>query len=195
MPPRSSKNMAETGPGRVVYVVGPSGAGKDTLLNGARMLLDACRNVHFIQREITRPPDPNGEDHQPVTEEQFEYRAALGLYALYWRAHGRAYGISAARLAELETGDTAVISGSRKSLDMARDVFSQCIVVHITAPRGILKARLLARGRETNEQINERLDRAATFPVDGDDVIEIVNLDDVDVGIARLAEVIKSFSP
>lgn len=61
--------------GRLVLVVGPSGAGKDTLIDYARSRLEADPDFHFARRVITRPPSV-GEDHESVDVEEFRSRVS-----------------------------------------------------------------------------------------------------------------------
>ena len=53
---------------RLVAIVGPSGAGKDTLIRGA---LAARPDLHLARRVITRPADTDSEDFDSVTEADF----------------------------------------------------------------------------------------------------------------------------
>jgi ribose 1,5-bisphosphokinase len=147
--------------GRLIYVMGPSGAGKDTLLGFARNRVTG-EPILFAHRYITRPSG-NGEDHVALTVEEFEARSALGLFALEWSSHGLRYGIGIELDAWLERGCTVVLNGSRQHLQQALDRYPAVDVVHIDAAPHVLEARLGARARESSEQVAARLARRAPF--------------------------------
>lgn len=173
--------------GHLVLVVGPSGVGKDSLLEGARAALSDDETLRFPRREITRPAEAGGEDHTPVTEDQFHARADLGGYALHWGAHGLWYGIGTAIDDDLAQGHRVVVNVSRTVLDQARARYSNLTIVAIDAPETVLRARLKARGRETPEDIERRLARARAFQVSGPDVVTFTNA-------APLAESVCAFT-
>lgn len=152
--------------GLLVLVVGPSGAGKDTVLAYARQQLALYKHVVFPRRVITRPPGP-GEAHEAVTEAEFSARR----FALSWAAHGLRYGIPQEIEADLEAGRIVIINVSRAVILQARERY-QCQVIEITAPTEILARRLAARGRESEADIAARLAREAA-PVDVD--VTIIN--------------------
>nr|QQZ51936.1 hypothetical protein JKL49_08100 [Phenylobacterium glaciei] len=133
---------------------------------------------------MTRPAEAGGEDHIPVDDAQFAAREAAGGYALTWRAHGLAYGIPAAIAEDLALDRTVVINVSRAVLDDARARFGQVRVLVVTADPEILAQRLALRGRESAEDIAQRLARAA-IPVAGEDVVEVRNDGARDEGVAR----------
>ncbi len=147
--------------GRLIYVVGPSGAGKDSLLHFAREHV-AGTSVVFAHRYITRDHGQN-ENHIALTPEEFAARSAQGLFALEWSSHELHYGIGIEIDAWLARGCTVVVNGSRAYLARALKRFPQLEVVHIHAAPHILAARLSARGRETQEQMAARLARQAPF--------------------------------
>ena len=147
------------GPGRLVLVVGPSGAGKDTLIAGARA---ACRDdatVVFPRRVVTRPAS-NFEDNDFVSKSAFEQAAAKGAFAFWWSAHGHDYGIPLAIDFDIECGRTVVCNVSRTMVDVVRKRYAHVMTILVTAPKDVLAARLAARDRASDGQILERLSRS-----------------------------------
>lgn len=143
----------------LVLVVGPSGAGKDTLLNTARQNLVSDRRFRFVRRAITRPADPGGEDHEPLTEAEFLARD----FALQWCAHGLHYGIPADIATDLALGITVIANVSRGVIETAAARYPTC-VIEVTAPPEVLAARLTARGRESAADVAARLARSVPLP-------------------------------
>jgi phosphonate metabolism protein PhnN/1,5-bisphosphokinase (PRPP-forming) len=190
-----SKNTVEAAlldAGRLVLVVGPSGVGKDTLINGARATLAGVPAVVFARREITRPADAGGEDHLAVDPAVFRARAHAGGYLLSWEAHGLGYGLPAALGHRLASGATVVANVSRAVLDQARASFPRLRIVSIVASRDVVAARLAARGREDPEAVAARLARGSAFEVTGEDVVVVRNDGQPHDGVAALVAAIRS---
>ncbi len=165
-------------------VVGPSGAGKDTLLALARTALAGDPRVRFVRRVITRPADVGDEGHEAVDRMAFERRRDGGGFALWWAAHGLLYGIPVDIEDDLRRGRIVVASVSRAVLKWAVSAYSGR-VLEVSAPPGKLAERLLARGREGAEDIARRL--AREVPLDPElDVIRIVNDGTPEEGAARM---------
>jgi ribose 1,5-bisphosphokinase len=147
------------GPGRLVLVVGPSGAGKDTLIARARA---ACRDdatVVFPARVVTRPPSIF-EDNEFISPSAFEQAAANGAFAFWWSAHGHMYGIPLAIDFDIEAGRTVVCNVSRTVVGAVRERYANVVTVLVTAPREVLGARLAARDRGTDGNVEDRINRA-----------------------------------
>ena len=140
----------------LVLVVGPSGAGKDTLLAAARGALRHDARFGFARRVITRPVDAGGEDHEAITEQEFAARD----FALQWQAHGLRYGIPAEVIGDREV---VVANVSRTVVAEAAERFSSR-VIEVTAPPELRAARLAARGREDEADVAARLARPAKLP-------------------------------
>ena len=173
----------------LVLVVGPSGAGKDTLMERAREALAGEARFRFVRREITRPKGAGGEDHDAVTYEVFAARRAAGGYALAWEAHGLGYGVPADIVGDLDAGLVVVVNVSRAVLVEASQRFVMR-VLEITAPVEVLARRLAARGRESEADIAGRLARAVAVPA-GLDVVTVVNDGPVEAGVARVLAVLR----
>ncbi|MAY66465.1 MAG: phosphonate metabolism protein/1,5-bisphosphokinase (PRPP-forming) PhnN [Rhodospirillaceae bacterium] len=180
--------------GTLVLVVGPSGAGKDSLIGGARQAFAAGADVVFPRREITRPADAGIEDHTAVTEGQFHARRELGGYLLSWGAHGLWYGIPAETKDDLLIGRTVVVNASRAVIDDARGRFQRLRVISVSADEKTLRARLGARGRETDAQIAHRLERARAFRVEGPDVIAFPNDGPLEAAVDRFSRILRNLA-
>jgi phosphonate metabolism protein PhnN/1,5-bisphosphokinase (PRPP-forming) len=143
-------------------VVGPSGVGKDTLINGACAAMAGDPGFRFVRRIITRPPGP-GEDHEAVDAVEFARRRDAGKFALHWQAHGLEYGIPADIAVDLAAGRAVVANVSRRIIVQAMERFL-VVVLKITAPPSMLAQRLIERGREEPAQIADRLARKVALP-------------------------------
>jgi thymidine phosphorylase len=180
--------------GRLFFVVGPSGSGKDTLLNGARQALAADRRVVFAPRVITRPAGGN-EDHLPCDPEEFDRRVASGGFLIHWSAHGLKYGIPMEMADHLASGQHVVINGSRAAVAELLGKTRNVTLVEITAPPELIAERLMARGREDAEQIRARLARVTPPPPAGVDTVVIRNDAEVETGVARLVSALTTPRP
>lgn len=180
--------------GKLFYVTGPSGSGKDSLIRYARERLASNSGVVFAHRYITRPAEPSGENHIALSKAEFEVRLKAGLFAMHWRSHDLSYGIGREIDFWLSRGCSVVINGSREYLPHARHLYPALTVIAIAAPPELLAARLRARGRETEDEIAERIDRAKQFPLP-DGPLELIQ-NDADLATAgeRLIHILTAAS-
>ena len=173
--------------GLLILVVGPSGVGKDTLLDAAREKLDKDKRFCFPRRCITRPAGALGEIHIPVRPQDFGQMARQGAFLLSWQAHDLGYGIPRHVLDEIEAGKTVIVNVSRSVINDAYALVGKqnVRVVSIRASNEVLHKRLKARGRENATDIERRLARASAYQVKGDQVVQVNNDTDLETGIAR----------
>lgn len=143
--------------GRFIAIVGPSGVGKDSVMQAL-----AAQNPKLLlaRRVITRPSDAGGEDFDGVTDAQFTQLEDQGAFALSWAAHGLRYGIPATVFAALAQGNDVIANLSRGVLVQGQSRFARFETILLTADRNALAERLRARGRETQDEIEKRLERA-----------------------------------
>ena len=170
----------KTGPGVFVPVVGPSGAGKDSLMSFARRHLAGNPAILFATRVITRPSDPAAEAHDTLDEAGFLAAEAEGAFALSWRSHGLCYGVPAEVDIAIRAGRVVVANLSRASVADAIARYADVMPVLVTVSPGVLAARLAARGRESAQDIAARIARNADYAGFGADCRVLDNSGELD---------------
>ena len=175
---------------RLVFLIGPSGAGKDSLLHGLRADWQLSEPACFAQRTITRPVVPNDEQHEAVDMARFEEMLNAKGFAMHWQANGLFYGIRMSELMPLYTGHWVFVNGSRAYLPELLKAWPQATVVHIGAAREVLAQRLAQRGRETDDAVFTRLSRkvALDLPVQ---TISIDNSGAISSAVDELSRALK----
>jgi len=178
----------------LIYVMGPSGVGKDSLLNWLRLHVRGLQSppaLHFARRTITRGVENSNEDHEIVGVDEFLHLRQTGAFALHWQAHGLHYGVRT----EEVTGRSgwAMVNGSRAYVEQARRLFDGLTVLHVSAPEGVVRARLTARQRETFSEVEARIQRSQTAEAriaPGD--LQIVNADSLDATAQQLCHLLQA---
>ncbi|WOH48545.1 phosphonate metabolism protein/1,5-bisphosphokinase (PRPP-forming) PhnN [Bradyrhizobium sp. sBnM-33] len=177
------------GPGRLILVVGPSGAGKDTLLGLARAACADDSNIVFPRRVITREASASEENEQ-VSAGTFQEALTRGEYAIHWEAHGHCYALSRAIDDEIRAGRTIVANVSRTVIGAMRRAYADVAVVSITAPPNVLSERLAMRRRSSDGRLEARLSRTVEDAEAAPDVT-IVNTGSAEYHARQLVRVIK----
>lgn len=158
--------------GRLIGVVGPSGVGKDTVMDA---IAKAEPRIKLVRRVITRAPELGGEDYDAVTVPDFEAMVANGAFCLHWGAHGLFYGIRAEVRDQVQSGAVLLVNLSRRVLPEAEAAFPSFVALNLTAKPETLAARLAGRGRENEEEILRRLARADLALPQGVNAVNISN--------------------
>ena len=177
------------GTGRLVLVVGPSGAGKDTLLGLAKAACADGPNIVFPRRVITRQASVS-EDNEEVSRDGFLQALARNEYAVHWEAHSHCYALSRTIDDELRAGRTVIANVSRTVVAVMRRAYADVVVVSITAPSQVLAERLAMRGRSSDGNIEHRLGRTVDDISAAPDVT-IVNVDSAEYHARQFVRIIK----
>ncbi|MCV3206354.1 phosphonate metabolism protein/1,5-bisphosphokinase (PRPP-forming) PhnN [Mesorhizobium sp. YC-39] len=177
--------------GVFVAVVGPSGAGKDTVIGYARALFADESRLEFVRRVITRPSDAASEDHDTLADVAFAEAEADGAFAISWEAHGLHYGIPAEVDSSVANGRVAIANVSRAVIPKLRERYANLAVVEITASPEILAERLAMRGRESRGEVLARLSRSANVALSGPGITSIDNSGPREAAGERFAEVLR----
>ena len=157
----SNKQPLEAGLERLFYIMGASGAGKDTLLRGCQGGFTNDLRPLVARRYITRQPDGGTERHIWLSDTEFKRRIALGAFAMHWSANGFRYGIGREVDRWLARRGQVLVNGSRGYLDEARSHYGDTLTpVLIRVDPERLQQRLVLRGRECADQIDARVRRA-----------------------------------
>lgn len=164
----------QSGTGRLIYLVGPSGSGKDSLIDASRERL-AAAGVQIARRIITRSAEAKGEAAHGVTSEQFEALRAQGAFAMHWQANGLDYGIPLQVDQSLAAGRAVLVNGSRAYLAEARRRYPNLLAVLVQVRPEVLRERLLARGRESAEEVEQRLARNARLQALADPSLHVLD--------------------
>ena len=183
--------MARPARGTFFLVVGPSGVGKDTMLDGAFARIAATGRYLRARRAITRPAGP-GEDHLSMTEPEFAAREAAGGFLLTWQAHGLRYGLPSELAPEMARGVNVIANGSRTAVAELMAKVSPLVVVEVTAPPELRRARILARGREDATQVDARIARVVEDLPEGVDRITIANDSTVEEGVEHFVQALEA---
>lgn len=146
--------------GKLFYLIGASGAGKDSLLRAVRDRQPTSPAVMVAHRYITRAPHVESENFISLSTAEFTHRRDQGLFAMYWHSYAVQYGIGIEIDHWLAAGQTVLVNGARRYLLDAWLRYPALQPILVSVNETTLRSRLFSRGRETEEQIDERLAQA-----------------------------------
>ena len=187
-PAISPSPAAAIGPGRLILVVGPSGAGKDTLLGLAGATCASDGNIVFARRVVTREAS-SFEDNVQLSVDDFCTALARGEFAMHWEAHGHRYGLPRTIDDDIRAGRTVVVNVSRSVIDVMRHAYVNVLVVAITAPSDVLAQRLAMRARTSDGTLQDRLTRKVADEAAADKTI--VNVGSAEFHARQLVQIIR----
>lgn len=169
---------------KIILIVGASGVGKDSLIKS----LKNQTNINFVKRYITREPDKN-ESNYYVDIEAFELLKNKDFFASTWQAHTNNYGIAKS---DIKDG-LNIISISRSAIKDFEVLYENVTTINITVSREILQKRLEARGRESKEEIEKRLNRTYKT-IEAKNLIDFDNSESLENSSENFLELIKKIA-
>ena len=149
---------------QVFILSAPSGGGKSSL---ARALARDCDRVMTSVSHATRnirPGETDCVDYNFVDVDTFERMIGAGEFVEYANVFGQYYGTSRdAIVGNLAAGKSVVLDIDWQGARQIRDAFEDAVSIYILPPSlEVLAARLSARGREDDKQLQERLSKASS---------------------------------
>lgn len=178
------------GPGHLVPVVGPSGAGKDTVLSLVQAQTQHNARIVIARRVITRPSG-GAEDHDTLSDVEFDRAVADGRFAIWWGAHGNKYGIPVSIDTDIAGGHTVLCNVSRDVVASLRERYACVTVVLVTAPAEVLEQRLAGRGRSSDGDLAKRLARATAGESGFKADVTISNVQAPEIAAAKLLDIVR----
>ncbi len=144
---------------RVFVITGPSGVGKGTLIRG---LLERVPELELSVSATTRDPRPGERaavDYHFLDTDEFDRRARAGEFVEHASYSGRRYGTLRAELERrLAEGAPVVLEIEVQGARQVREALPDAVLVFIAPPSTeALRARLVGRGTDAGEQIEQRL--------------------------------------
>jgi len=181
--------LATIGPGRLILVVGPSGAGKDTLIGLAQTACADDSGIVFPRRVVTREASSSFEDNEQVSLDAFRKALARGDFTIHWEAHGHCYALPRAIDEDIRAGRIVIANVSRTVIDAMRRAYADVTVVSVTAPPEVLAERLATRARSSDGRVADRLRRAVDDAAAAPDVA-IMNVGRAEAHARKLVQII-----
>jgi guanylate kinase len=144
---------------RVIVITGPSGVGKGTLIRG---LLERVPQLELSVSATTRAPRPgeqSGADYHFMGKGEFDRRVQAGDFVEHAGYSGSRYGTLRSELeGRLGQGVPVVLEIELQGARQVREAMPEAVQVFIAPPsRDALRARLVGRGTDTSEQIEQRM--------------------------------------
>lgn len=184
----------------IVVVSGPSGVGKDTLLERMEELHSGL-NFHFVVTATTREPrsgETDGVNHHFLNRDQF-HNMIVNDELLEWaEVYDNYYGVPRTQVAEaLAAGRHVLLRVDVQGAARIRTLVPEALFIFIMPPdKDALRRRLIARGQNTDESIEQRL-KSAKGEIEQAQQFDkqLVNHDDrLDEIVEELVEIIESES-
>lgn len=177
--------------GKFIVISGPSGVGKGTICNRLLNELNAWYSVSTTTR-APRDGEINGVNYFFVTKEEFENKIKEGEFLEYNVYNGNYYGTSKEIVVDkINEGINVFSEIDVNGAHNIKKVFPDALLIYIAPPSiEVLKERLISRGTESIEKINQRLEIAEKELKEVDFYDYVVINDDLDKATDEVRNII-----
>lgn len=148
--------------GQLVILSGPSGVGKDTVIEAWRKVNPRVERVVAFTTRPPRPGESNGVDYHFVSEERFMAMAQAGEFLEHKEVHGRRYATPRAGVDRLlGAGKIAILKIDVQGALAVMDLLPETVSIFLLPPSPEeLERRIRGRGSESPADVQRRLDAA-----------------------------------
>lgn len=148
--------------GRIVILSGPSGVGKDTVIDAWQKVNPLVQRVVAATTRDPRPGEVDGVDYHFLTSEKFLRRVDAGGFLEHKLVHSNYYGTPKASVDQLvDQGRIAILKIDVQGAEAVRPLRPEAVSVFLLPPSDSeLERRIRGRGLDSEEVIQERLKNA-----------------------------------
>jgi guanylate kinase len=182
---------------KIIVITAPSGSGKTTLV---KRLLQACPQLTFSISACTRQPRPgevHGKDYYFYSEEAFKKMIDEDAFVEWEMVYtGKYYGTLKTELERSwNAGCNPLVDIDVKGAIAIQDVYPiQSLTLFIQAPSmQELRHRLIKRGTETPQSLEERIDKAEFELSFSSRFDRIIINDNLDTATNELVDIVERF--
>ncbi len=185
--------------GKIIIISAPSGCGKSTIINA--LLKRGEIDMQFSVSATNRPPrdgEVHGVNYYFLTDDDFKKAISQGDFVEYEEVYpGRYYGTLKSEIARIVDGGHNVVLDIdvKGGVNVKRMYGDEAVSVFIQPPSvEALRSRLVGRGTETEDAIEQRVARAEFEIGYAPQFDHTVVNDDLTEAIENVSRILKEFT-